>query len=250
MRHQPNEKAVLLEDLTWQEAEQYLTEDAVVVIALGAAAKEHGPHMRLNNDYVMADYFKARVMEATDVVVAPTISYHYYPTFLEYPGSTHLQFDTARNLVNDIIRSLANYGPRRFYIINTGVSTLRPLKASADDLREDGILLQFTDILSVAKEIEDKVQEQMYGTHADELETSMMLYIAPNRVDMEKAVKEDRPWNNGRLSRQPNGEGTYSKSGVWGDATLATAEKGRMIVQATMAGIIKDIEKLRSGSLP
>jgi creatinine amidohydrolase len=108
---------VLLEELTWVEAERVLTEDAVVVIALGAAAKEHGPHLRLDNDWIMAEYLKRRVLDAADVVVAPTIPYHYYPAFFEYPGSTSLQVSTARDLVVDICRSLARYGPKRFYTL-------------------------------------------------------------------------------------------------------------------------------------
>ncbi len=242
---------VELMELTWIEAEKLLTPDSVVVLPLGAAAKEHGPHLRLDNDYRMAEYLKRRVLAAADVVVAPTLSYHFYPSFLEYPGSTHLSFETSRDLVVDIVRSLAGYGPRKFYVLNTGVSTLRPLEASARVLAQDGIVLRFTNILEVAAAAEEQVREQERGTHADELETSMMLYIAPDRVDMSLAVREDNPRGEGGLTRNPDGRGTYSASGVWGDATLATVEKGRIIVEATVEGILRDIEGLRtSGLLP
>ena len=235
-----------LADLTWIEAEPLLTPDAVVVIPLGAASKEHGPHLRLDNDFVMAEYLKQRVMEASNVVIAPTVAYHFYPAFLEYPGSTHLSFDTSRDLVVDIVRSLAGYGPRKFYVLNTGVSTLRPLSASAEVLAEEGIVLQYTNILDVAAAEEDQVREQERGTHADEIETSMMLYIAPDRVEMSKAVREDNPRASGGLTRVEGGEGVYSESGVWGDATLATVEKGRIIVEATVRGVLEDIEALRA----
>lgn len=241
---------VELAQLTWVEAEQVLDAQAVVVLPLGAAAKEHGPHLRLDNDFQMAEYFKRRVLAAADVVVAPTIAYHYYPAFLEYPGSTHLRFETARDLVVDIVRSLAGYGPRRFYVLNTGVSTLRPLEAAAEALRAEGILLHFTNILEVAGDAVERVQEQICGTHADEIETSMMLYIAPDRVDMSRAVREDRPGGRGGLTRRADGEGTYSESGVWGNATLATVEKGRIVVEATVAGILRDLETLRTAELP
>ncbi len=56
-------RGVELADLTWVEAEAVLTPDAVVVIALGAASKEHGPHLRLDNDFQMAEYLKRRVLE-------------------------------------------------------------------------------------------------------------------------------------------------------------------------------------------
>ncbi len=235
-----------LADLTWVEAEPLLTPEAIVVIPLGAASKEHGPHLRLDNDYRMAEYLKKRVLAEADVVVAPTITYHFYPSFLEYPGSTHLAFETARDLVVDIVRSLAGYGPRKFYVLNTGVSTLGPLSASAEVLAEDGIVLEYTNILEVAAEAEDRIREQERGTHADEIETSMMLYIAPDRVDMNRAVRDDNPRARGGLTRVEGGEGIYSESGVWGDATLATAEKGRIVVEATVLGILEDIEALRA----
>jgi creatinine amidohydrolase len=244
------QRGVELGDLTWIEAEEVLGPEAIVVLPLGAASKEHGPHLRLDNDLQMAEYLKRRVLEASDVVVAPTVSYHFYPSFLEYPGSTHLTFETARDVVVDIVRSLAGYGPRRFYVLNTGVSTIRPLEASAERLRAEGILLQFTDILEVAGPAEDQVREQVRGTHADEIETSMMLYVAPDRVDMARAVREDNARGEGGLTRRPDGEGTYSESGVWGDATLATVEKGRIVVEATVEGILQDIDELRAADLP
>jgi creatinine amidohydrolase len=241
---------VELADLTWIEAERALTPDAVVVIPLGAAAKEHGPHLRLDNDFVMAEYLKRRVLAEADVIAAPTLPYHYYPAFLEYPGSTHLSLETARDVVVDVVRSLAGYGPRRFYVLNTGVSTVRSLAAAAEVLAGEGILLRWTDILAVAAAAEDRVREQERGTHADEIETSMMLYIAPGRVDMDRAVREDSPRGTGGLTRRADGPGTYSESGVWGDATLATREKGRIVVEATVAGILADLRALRDAEPP
>lgn len=245
------DRGTVLADLTWIEAERVLTQDAVIVIPLGAEAKEHGPHLRLDNDRTLAEYLRGRVLAAADVIVAPTIPYHFYPAFIEYPGSTHLRFETARDLVVDIVRSLAAFGPRRFYVLNTGVSTVRPLEASAAILREDGILLEYTNVLTAIGEVEDGIRQQRWGTHADEMETSMILYMAPDRVDMAKAVRDDHPRGEvGGLTRDPQGRGTYSASGVWGDATLATREKGRVLTEAMVAAVLREIEELRRRPLP
>src|SRR5215467_16307299 len=66
--------ATLLETLSWDEAERLLTPETVVVIPLGAESKEHGRHLQLNNDFLMAGYFKQRVLAASGqkVVIAPT----------------------------------------------------------------------------------------------------------------------------------------------------------------------------------
>jgi creatinine amidohydrolase len=240
---------VRLEDLTWKEAENVLTADAVVVIPIGAQAKEHGPHLKLRNDWTMAEYLARRVVERSKVVVAPTVNYHFYPAFVEYPGSTTLRLETARDLVVDICRSLARYGPRRFYALNTGVSTVRALTPAAEVLASEGIVLRFTNILTITEDVEKRVRQEAGGTHADEIETSMMLYIDPQSVDMSKAVKDYHPGTS-PLTRDPTGKGLYSASGVFGDATLATREKGRQVVEALVERVLNEIEDLRHARLP
>ena len=242
---QTKTKGILLEDLTWIEAEKILTPDTIVVIPLGAAAKEHGPHLKLKNDWLIAEYLKKRVLEQSNVVIAPTINYHYYPAFLEYPGSTSLRLETARDLIVDVVKSLARYGPRRFYVLNTGVSTLRALQPAAESLAKDGLILRYTDLLKITGPVEKAIGKQEGGTHADEIETSMMLYIAPATVDMKKAAKDYHPSTERGLTRDPKGRGVYSATGIYGDATLATKAKGEQIIKALVTGILKEIEDLR-----
>jgi creatinine amidohydrolase len=246
----PANAAVLLESLSWDEAEKILKPNTVVVIALGAESKEHGRHLQLNNDFLMAEYLKKRVLDAApqNTVIAPTINYSFYPAFLEYPGSTSLSVDTARAMITDIVHSLAHYGPRRFYILNTGISTLGPLAQAATDLAKDGIVLHYTD-LTKDDPVEKKVR-QSGGTHADEIETSMMLYIAPDSVRMKKAIRDLNSHQPGGLTRDPQGKGTYSPTGAWGDPTLATREKGQAVVESLVATILKDIEDLRTAAIP
>ena len=247
---QPQRPAgVMLADLTWPEAEKNLTPASVVVLPLGGAAVEHGPHLRLNNDDRIVRHLAGRVQAAAAVVVAPSFTYHFYPAFLEYPGSTHLRQETARDVVVDIVRSLARHGPKRFYVLNTGVSTVRALAQSAELLKAEGILLGYTDIIAIAGPAERQVRQQQRGTHADEIETSIMLYIAPDRVDMSRAVRDDSPQGRGGLTRREGGDGTYSKSGIWGDPTLATVDKGKIIVEAMVDGILREIAALRGASL-
>jgi len=248
----PPDAGVLLEDLTWVEAEKALRPDTVVVIPLGAESKEHGPHLRLGNDFLIAQYLSARVRQKSAVVVAPTVNYSYYPAFAEYPGSTSLRLETARDVFVDVSRSLARFGPRRFYALNTGVSTVRALEPAARALAADGILLRYTDVLKAISPVEKRVARQEGGTHADEIETSMMLYISPADVDMGKAVKDYRP-GQGPLTRDPkkaNEGSVYSPSGIWGDATLATREKGKVVVEALVESIVAQIEDLRKAEPP
>lgn len=240
-------KSLFLEDLTWTQAEKALKDHDVALIAVGARSKEHGPHLPLKTDFVLAEYLMGRVAAEVPVVVLPTIPYGYYPAFLEYPGSISIGAETFKNTVMDICRSMHGYGLNKFYVLNTGVSTIGPLTEAAKELAALGIVLRSLNVLEVDKALPEGLLKQEGGTHADENETSMMLYIAPRLVDMSKAVKDydPRPGRRG-LTRDRNGAGSFSPSGVYGDPTLATREKGEVIVEATVREIVRQVRELVS----
>jgi creatinine amidohydrolase len=244
-------RGVLLQKLTWPEAEEVLQPETVVVIPLGAASKEHGPHLLLENDLLLADYLQERVLAAADVVVAPTINYSHYPTLVEYPGTTHLRLETARDLVVDICTSLARFGPRRFYVLNTGVSTRFPLKAAEEELASQGILMRWTNVSEVLGPVVKEVAQQPVGSHADEIETSLMLIAAPETVDMSRAVADGLERRGTGLTRDAgNTNATYSPTGVYGDATLATRAKGERVWEHWIAAVLQEIEALRAATPP
>lgn len=248
-----NAGSVRIATIPWTDAAPLLDSSTIVLLPVGAEAKEHGPHLPLNNDWLLAEYFTKRVMAATRVVVYPTVNYSFYPSFVEYPGSTTLRLATSRDMIVDIIRTIARHGPRRFYVLNTGVSTLRALAPARDSLAADGIVMRYTDILQVGKEAEDRVRQQEGGTHADELETSMMLYMHPEVVDMSKARRDYHPGAGGltRDSVAARREGkTWSVTGIYGDATLATREKGHIVVEAQVQGMVAEVEALRRMAVP
>lgn len=227
-------KGKRLEKMNWKEAEVALSESQIVLIPLGARLKEHGLHLPLNNDWVMAEYLAKRVLEAVPVVATPTVQFGYYPAFLDYPGSVHIQKDTFRDTIADICRSLHRHGPKKFYVLNTGVSTNRALEPARKILAAEGIWLEYTNLLEATAAAEKKVKTESAGTHADEIETSMMLYMAPEIVRMKLAQPDIHPdLGPGPLSRDPNTKtGVYSPTGAWGDPTAATREKGKVVVEA------------------
>ena len=96
-----------------------LRPETIVVIPIGAESKEHGPHLPLRTDFYEAQFLTKRILAQSDVVVAPTVNYNYYPAFVEYPGTTTLRLETARDLLVDICTNLARYGPHRFYFPST-----------------------------------------------------------------------------------------------------------------------------------
>ncbi len=238
-------KSLMLENLTWVEAEKALKGYDVALIALGARTKEHGPHLPLKTDYALAEYLMKRAADEVPVIVLPTLQYGYYPAFLEYPGSISIGAGTFKNVVMDICKSMRGYGMKKFYVLNTGVSTIAPLAEAEKELAALGITMRSFNILEADAKLPAGLLKQDGGTHADEGETSMMLYIAPEMVDMSKAVRDfdARPGRHG-LTRDPNGAGSFSTTGIFGDPTLATREKGCVIVEATVREIVRQLREL------
>ncbi len=233
---------VWLENLSWPEAETLLRQDPVVVLPLGAAAKEHGPHLPLNNDALIAEWLAAEVAARAKVLVAPLVNVSFYPAFVDYPGSITLGADTARDLIVQIVTSLAAHGASRFYVLNTGVSTEGPLRQARERLEAAGLRFAFLQLGNANDRLPPALLEQGWGTHADEHETSLMLHIAPEVVDMSQAV-DDGSEGEGRLVRE-RGNGIYSPSGVYGQARLARADKGAIIAASLLEQALSDIEAI------
>lgn len=222
-----------------------------MVLPVGAGAKEHGLHLPLGNDQTLAEALADRVCALRPVLVLPCLPYAYYPAFTAYPGSTTLTAETMRDVVVEVCRSLMPHGARRFYALNTGLSTKKPLAAAAAVLAHEGVTLAFTDLAAALAPLEEALCAQPRGSHADEVETSMMLLLAPGTVRLDRAVPELAERTPGqRFVRSEDEAGTYSPSGAWGDPTLATREKGEAFVDAVIRWMCADLDALRAGVPP
>ena len=202
---------VWLEDLTWQEAKARFEAGAVVVVPVGAAAKAHGPHLPLKTDALTARALAQRLIERLPVVAAPVVGFGFYPAFTAFAGSQHLAADTFKTLVRELIGNLAGHGVRRIAILNTGVSTEKPLDEMAG---EGGGVLVLHMRQSGGKA--DGLFDSLEGGHADERETSVMLALEPRSVRMDRLVPE----------------GGFAATAATGDASRASAFKGERLLDA------------------
>jgi creatinine amidohydrolase len=117
------------------------------VVPIGAVAKEHGHHLPLNTDYLLARALAEGVAAALPVVIAPIVCFGYYPAFVAYPGSQHLRAETFNALLTDILSKLTSDGAKRIVVINTGVSTEAPLQIAARTILEStGVRIATADI--------------------------------------------------------------------------------------------------------
>lgn len=233
-------------DMTWPQIEKAFEENHLVVIPLGAACKEHGYHLPMNTDLIMAEKLADIIANKYQpVLIAPPIIDSYFPVFIEYPGSLSLSLETATALIVQRCQLWYQQGAKKFYVINNGISTNAPLKSAKELLAQTCQDIQF-DYLDLTPLHEDprimNIMQQKSGTHADEIETSMMMIVAPHVVALEKAVPEDRPKKPGVLTRNAKAKNlTVSASGAFGDPTLATKEKGEICLHVLLEMIEKDL---------
>src|SRR5579859_3129321 len=251
----PDTPGVYLERLTWPDAAALFGRDPLIVLPIGAAAKEHGPHLPFGTDRILADHLATRVAERVPSIVAPTVTYGYYPSFVGFPGSTHLEASTFGAMISEIIVSLHRHGPRRFLVLNTAISTFPVLEVTARDLRlRHPILVGVTRIEQHGGRALEGLLAQPAGSPADEYETSVMLAIAPEAVRRDGLVREipGRPRLQGLfvppMLPAPS-TGTPEATGVYGDATLATREKGDRILAAIVPALIAAAEHLRTAPI-
>lgn len=242
-----------LEDLTWVEAGERLASGQMVVVPIGARSKEHGRHLPLKTDYMLARALGDRLVEALPVLVAPVIDFGYYPAFVRYPGSQHLRAETFIALIEDVLTGFIDHGAAQVAIVNTGVSTEAPVQIAVRNiLTTRGVTVAVADIRRLGR-VTDPLLGQKLGGHGDEHETSMMLAIDPNSVHMDRAtvdyghmldVPESVFYRSVEFVGDPAEGANYSATGVRGDPTLATAEKGRAILDAMVADLIAGLRLL------
>ena len=251
-KRNPGNKAVYLEDISWTTARQQLTSETVVVIPLGAASKEHGPHLPLSTDFIQAEGLAKLVALQRKVIITPVVNYGFYPAFLKYPGSTSTDFRTATDMVVQIVRSLADYGPKRFYVINVGVSTTPTLEIAAKTLAEEGILLYFSRYDRPAFDRSDaKFRTKEFSGHADEIETSNILYLRGDLTNMSKAVNDSSmKGKRGNMAPVLIEGGNLNESGINGYGALGIVEKGEKALKAFAGELVKEIDSVANCTLP
>lgn len=245
-------KAIFLETISWTEAQKVLNPDQVVLIPLGAGSKEHGPHLPLSTDFLQAEAYKIGVAGQRKLIVTPTVNYGFYPAFIKFPGSTSLHFSTSTDMIVQLVHYLAAYGPKRFYIINVGVSTTPTLHKAAEILAEEGILLYYSDYDREGfVNTEKGIKTKEFGGHADEIETSNILAVKPEWVHMDKAVNDSSGKGGaGPLTPVPVEGGLYVPSGINGYAALGTAAKGKKAIKAFTEELIREIDSISTCPLP
>lgn len=220
-----------LGNMTWQEAARVLPQK-LVIIPFAAGAKEHGPHLPMNTDRVVMDRLLETAVEERDVIVAPPVLHGWFPAFRDYPGTEIADPSIFQNYVKAIAESLIGHGVKRLVFLNTGISraTGLPLSIVARDIRADhdvATLVVSWDNLESSES--EALYSQKRGGHADEGETSILLYLRADLVHMDRAIRDYRDEPHAQIGYAPGKFDRDKEPGLFGDATLGTAEKGERL---------------------
>ncbi len=235
----PRSDTSSIEHLSWDEVEAKLKGGAAALVPVGAAAKEHGLHLPMNSDEVQARWLSRELACRFDLLIWPPLTYGHYPAFADYPGSMSLSEPVFRALVLEVGSGILKWRPRRLFILDTGLSTITPVNAAIAVLGNEALHLKIH-AGARYREVRSSLGSQRYGTHADEMETSILLAIAPELVRMERAVASPQGSEApGPLQRSAADRPSFSASGSYGDPTLATAAKGHLL----LAAILEDLDR-------
>ena len=238
-----------IENLTWDEVFRRIADGAVAILPIGAAAKEHGFHLPMNTDRIQAEWLAAKMADRFDALIWPTVSYGHYPAFAEYAGSTGLSASLFENLIEEIATVIVGFGCRALFVLDTGVSTKMPIDRALVRLGVNHAKhLRIYDGPHYRRAVA-QLAEQSHGSHADELETSVMLALAPDLVKMPRAEASPKLIHEtpGRLTPTDTASPNYSRSGSYGDPTLATRAKGEVLIEAIVDDLVEQMTAFLAG---
>lgn len=245
--------------LTWTDIQAMPDKENVVIIQPVGAIEQHGPHLPLIVDAAIGVGVLGKALEKLDASIPayalPPLYYGKSNEHWHFPGTITLSTETLMATIMEVGESVYRAGFRKLVLMNSHGGQPQVMQMAARDLhvKYDDLMVfpLFTwRVPHITKELLTPTEAQL-GMHAGDAETSIMLALLPAQVQMDKAVAEYPP-------SQPEGsllslEGKLpvawvtrdvSKSGVIGDATVATPEKGLKILESVSNGwvqVIKDI---------
>jgi creatinine amidohydrolase len=233
--------------LTWPEAEAAVSETPACILPFGAV-EAHGPHLPLQADTLLTTEECRRVCERTGVILLPTVPYGQVWSLYSFPGTLSVSIYTLIALTKDLVRSLRDHGFRLVLIHSGHLGNIAGLKQAIRECHDElrGVKVVLLDCLPGAiAQVESPLTTRRSHPsliHSCEIETSMVLEVAADEVHMERAVREypDYPYD---FDLTPTPWRAVTTSGVLGDATAATADKGRALVAAEVDAMVSVIEQ-------
>lgn len=239
--------------------------EATIAVLPVAAIEQHGPHLPVSTDAtIMAGMLEAviaRLPDDLDVRILPIQSVGKSNEHVHAPGTLTLPAATLIEAWTELGASVARAGVRKIVIVTSHGGNEEIMGIVARELRVRHSMLavktswsRFGRPTGLYSQIEDR-----YGIHGGDFETSVMLHLRPDLVDMEKAedfVSRVQAAEQEFALLRHTGTQAFAwiasdlnPHGVVGEASQATAEKGRLTVDHQADGFIRLLEDVRKAGL-
>lgn len=235
----------LIEEMTWQEFDRRRQEIHTVILPMGAV-ECYGPHLPMSSDTKVARAIAGLVAQRTGALVAPAITVGDSASISVFPGTLCVRPESFKEYLRDLIQSLLKWGMRNFLFLNGHAGNVPMITQLSNQFLLQDRTLRFAQIdwwRYAAAKSGDIFEGKGYMAqgHASECGTSVMLYLFPESVRMDKICCALPQVVNGKrfpAVNRPTLFDEFSPVGMIGDATKASAEKGRQLVTRCVDDIV------------
>ena len=228
----------------WVDLRDKLEQTDLAIIPVGAS-EVYGPHIPNGTDGLAATALARSVAEQVPALVTPLIPVGYSQRLMDFPGTLSVSAAALKAYLEGVVESLRAHGVRRVLFINGHAGNVFPISELLQELRDRHTMRGAqVDVWRFIQPLaKDLLESEAYPFgHAGEAMTSVMLHLHPELMHMDRAVK-NLPAGKAFpdiITVEPYG--AMSDSGVLGDATLGTAEKGKIIFEKSVERLVAFIE--------
>ena len=247
----------LLEELSWYDVEAYLNKEDIIILPI-ASIEQHGPHLPLGTDSIDAEYIAKIAGEKSEVLVAPIVKFGISGNHIDFPGTITVSTETLINLISDICRSLSFHGFKKILILNGHGGNNATIDVAIVNLKTElpDTIVGQSYVGALFKASSDVLEDEI-KYHADEGETSCIMFTAPHLVKRDR-IKQQTPHSKSGLfvfqGDELFSQNTFynlpktkaaTPSGIFGNPPLATKEKGKYIIDKSVEVLVGEVEKLK-----
>jgi len=259
-----DEEILRLAEMTWQEVEAAVEDTRTMLLPVGST-EQHGHHMPLGVDVYMPEAISERVAARTGCLLAPPIWYGVSPHHTFKPGTFTVESETFQQYVRDVCVSAGEWGVENVLLVNGHYLVQDPeLEVVVRELTtEHGLRAFHVPLVSVFEDVARDVRTSELSFHASEFETSLMLSLFPDLVDMDRAEDVPAPedalpltdydaYGDNRVGWALSADrmDALTHTGNLGDATVATAEKGAAMVDEAVDNVADLVDALGALDAP
>jgi creatinine amidohydrolase len=242
---------VYVADRRWPDLADYVAEESLAVVPLGST-EQHGPHLPLSTDHVIAESLARAATAETGHLCAPTVNVGVSPHHRQFHGTMWVDAPVFRDYVESMTRNLAYHGIDRVVFVNAHGGNVEHLREVGRRLRDDGTLyaVEWMWDESIPGLIEEFFERP--GPHGGPKETSMLLHLDRENV-AEDRIEDARDGGLPDVEShdyRTHGSRTFydaidnTANGVLGDQTDASVEAGAELFNAARTQLVSLIEWL------